>query len=131
MADAKSSAKYKCPKCNYKGIEVGMPACPECGKKFNWGNTPAKQTKKKKDTSKDYLMNFYYWFQMLTFICPIAGIIIWKINSDYRNNLNRRKAELYDRYTKRVFISLALWVLLLIALAVIAGMSYKQASQGG
>jgi len=122
--------KYKCPKCGYKGITTDMPSCPECGKKFNWKGATTSTKKAKKDTSKNYLMNFYYWFQMLTFICPVAGVVIWHLNKDYKNNIIRRKAELYDRYTKKVITSVVIWVLLIIILAVIAGISMNQARQG-
>lgn len=121
--------KYRCPKCGFKGITTEMNECPECGKKFNWNATVSKK-QVKKDTSKNYLMNFYYWFQLLAYICPVAGIVIWSINKDYKNSIIRRKAELYDRYTKKVFISLAVWIILLIVLAIAAGVSMKKAQQG-
>lgn len=120
--------KYACPACGFAGITTGMPECPQCGKTFNWGG-PA-TTEARKDKSKNYLMNGYYWFKMLSMFFPVLGIILLCLNKDYKNNLNRNKATTWDRFFKNVVTYTAIWLTIIIILVVAAAVSYNKAKQG-
>ena len=109
-----ANKKYKCPKCGYDGIEAGMPACPECGKKFQWSTVKETKTKPRVDETKDTLLKLYYWFRLFTFICPIFGWIELKLNTAYKNNINRKKAETYDYFFKDTLRSTIAWVVLIL-----------------
>lgn len=129
MADEKKP-RYKCPGCGQPCITHGMPKCPKCGKSLNWG-VPERKAESRKDTSKNYLLNGYYWFRLLAMLFPAIGIVLLFLNKDYKNNLNRKKSEVYDRFFKKVVIYTSVWVILIIVLIVAAMMATKKAQNGG
>ena len=123
--------KYACPGCGYKGIEKGMSKCPNCKKAFSWGQSDKNNTKEnRKDTSKDYLLKGYYWIRMLSMLFPAFGIVLLFLNKDYKNNLNRQKSEIYDRFFKNVVSYTSVWVIFIIILIVASIVATKKAQQG-
>ena len=124
MADVQ---KYACPKCGYAGIVHGQAECPSCHKTFNWTGTASTTTEDRRDTSKNYLLNGYYWFKMLSMFFPVLGIVLLILNKNYKNNLNRQKSNVYDRFFKNVVTYTVVWVLIIVVLAVAAGISYNKA----
>jgi uncharacterized membrane protein len=107
-----------------------MPTCPECGNPFQWATNTDTDVSARKDTTKNYLLNWYYWFKALAGICPIAGIVFLVLNKQYKNNLNRQKATVYDRFFKNVVVSCVVWAVLLIVISLAAGIAYKKAKNG-
>ena len=122
--------RYACPACGYKGITQGLPKCPQCGKVFNWGAPASNNAEERKDKTKNYLLNGYYWWKMLAMFCPIAGWILLFLNRDYKNNLNRQKSQTFDRFIKNVITYTALWGVLIVILIVGASMAMKKAQEG-
>lgn len=126
---AEKVQRYQCPSCGKPCITQGMPECPECHKVLNWG-TPTRKSEDRRDKSKNYLMNGYYWFRLLSMLFPVIGIVLLFLNKDYKNNLNRRKSEIYDRFFKNVIIYTAVWIILIVVLIVAAMMATKNAQNG-
>lgn len=122
--------KYACPSCGYQGITHGQETCPQCGKTFNWGGPATTQVEDRRDKSKNYLMNGYYWFRMLSMLLPVLGIVLLILNKDYKNNLNRQKANTWSKFLKNVVTYTVIWVLVIVVLAVAAGVSYNKAKNG-
>ncbi len=122
--------KYACPGCGYAGITHGQSTCPQCGKTFNWGGPATSTAEDRKDRSKNYLLQGYYWFKMLSMLFPVLGIVLLFLNKDYKNNLNRQKATVWDRFFKNVVTYTVVWVLIIVILAVAAGVSYNKAKNG-
>ena len=122
--------KYACPNCGYTGIVHGQESCPQCNKTFNWTGSASSSVEDRRDTSKNYLLNGYYWFKMLSMFFPILGIVLLILNTDYKNNLNRQKSTVYERFFKNVVTYTAGWLIIIIALAITAGVVYKKAKTG-
>ena len=121
---------YACPSCGHQGITHGQETCPKCGKTFNWGGPATTQAEDRRDKSKNYLMNGYYWFRMLSMLLPVLGIVLLFLNKDYKNNLNRQKANTWSKFFKNVVTYTVIWVLVIVVLAIAAGVSYNKAKNG-
>lgn len=122
--------KYACPNCGYAGIVHGQESCPQCNKTFNWTGSASSSAEDRRDTSKNYLLNGYYWFKMLSMFFPILGIVLLILNKDYKNNLNRQKSTVYERFFKNIVTYTAVWLIIIITLTVAAGIAYKKAKTG-
>lgn len=127
-----STELFECPNCG-ETVTLGMDKCPNCGMEFSWETeteevTVASETHK--DTTNDVLLKGFYWFKLLNCFCPLIGIVLLFINKQYKDNLNRRKADIYDRLFKDTVLKIIIWVVLIAVLGIYAAMSMKKAKEG-
>lgn len=128
-----STELFECPNCSAT-VTYGMDKCPNCGMEFSWEaeteevNEVASETHK--DTTNDVLLKGFYWFKLLNCFCPLIGVVLLLINKQYKDNLNRRKADIYDRLFKDTVLKIIIWVILIAVLGIYAAISMKKAKEG-
>lgn len=125
---------FECPNCKCESVTYGMDKCPNCGMEFSW-ETEAEEvgevaSNAHKDTTNDVLLKGFYWFKLLNWFCPLIGVVLLFLNKQYKDNLNRRKADIYDRLFKDTVLKVIIWVILIAVLGTYAAISMKKAKEG-